>query len=78
MKRKLFIICLIFILILVVPIPIARSKDGGTRRYVALTYQIIDWHHICDDGEIYDETKIYLFPNNFKGIDELLEEEIND
>lgn len=72
MKKRIIII--LAILILVIPIPTGIAKDGGTRSYTSLTYKIVDWHHFYgDEGEIFDETKIYFFPYNFKSLDELLE-----
>ena len=78
MKQKLWILIVTIVLfaILLVPIPSGICKDGGTRAYTALTYKIVDWNRLTGDG-IYDKTKGYLFPNNFKSIDQLwyLEEE---
>ena len=78
MKQKLWILIVTIVLfaILLVPIPSGICKDGGTRAYTALTYKIVDWNRLTGDG-IYDKTKVYLFPNNFKSIDQLwyLEEE---
>lgn len=56
------------------PIPTGVVKDGGTRTYTALTYKIVDWNRITGEA-VYDETKIYLFPNNFKSLDALWEQE---
>ena len=66
MKKKFWIVlAIIVLLILTIPIPIGPAKDGGTKRYAALTYKIVDWNHLYDNGEIYDDTEIYLFPLNF-------------
>lgn len=71
MKKKLWIPTLILLLaVLFLPIPGAAYKDGGTREYTALTYKIVDWNRLTGDS-IYDETKVYFFPNNFKSIDSL-------
>ena len=56
------------------PIPTGVVKDGGTRTYTALTYKIVDWNRITGEA-VYDETKVYLFPNNFKSLDALWEQE---
>ncbi len=73
MKKRIIIIILA-VLILVIPIPTSKARDGGTRAYTSLTYKIVDWNHLYgDDGEIFDKTKIYFFPDNFKSLDELLE-----
>ena len=72
MKRKLWIILLsvIVLAILFLPIPKSQYKDGGTREYAALTYKIVDWNRLTGDS-VYDKTKVYFFPNNFKSIDSL-------
>ena len=44
MKKKILIVCAILLLILVVPMPIAKMKDGGSKEYRALTYKVIAWH----------------------------------
>lgn len=73
MKKRIIIIILA-VLILVIPIPTNKARDGGTRAYTSLTYKIVDWNHLYGDaGKIFDETKIYFFPDNFKSLDELLE-----
>ena len=77
MKKKVWIWILAGILllaILFVPIPTGVVKDGGTRTYTALTYKIVDWNRITGEA-VYDETKVYLFPNNFKSLDALWEQE---
>lgn len=73
MKRKLWIILLsvIVLAILFLPIPKSPYKDGGTQEYAALTYKIVDWNRLTDDGNIYEATRIYFFPNNFRSIDNL-------
>ena len=73
MKKNIFILILATVLLLAVlfvPIPRSSAKDGGTREYSALTYKIVDWNRLTTDG-VYDATKIYWFPNNFKSIDDL-------
>lgn len=75
MKKKILIICAILLLILVVPIPTARMKDGGSKEYIALTYKIIAWHR--DDGDkIFEKTCIYFFPDNRMSVDELFDREM--
>lgn len=61
-------------LLLLIPIPTGVYKDGGTKTYTALTYKIVDWNHLSDNG-IYDTTKVYPFPMNFMSLDALLERE---
>lgn len=72
MKKKLWIIIAAIAVsaILFVPIPTGQYKDGGTREYTALTYKIVNWNRLTDDGT-YNKTKVYFFPNNFKSIDSL-------
>jgi len=77
MKKKIWIsaiVLLVLLAILFIPIPSGVYKDGGTREYSALTYKIVNWNRLTENG-IYTETKTYWFPDNFKSIDELWEEE---
>ena len=78
-KKGLFVILSAALLLAVLFIPIPRSpyKDGGTREYTALTYKIIDWNRLTIDG-VYEATKVYWFPNNFKSVDALWEYEGQD
>ena len=73
MKKKIWIPILIVavVAILAIPIPTGIYKDGGTREYTALTYKIVDWNRLTDDGSAYSATKVYFFPNNFRSIDNL-------
>ncbi len=70
-KKNWIILAIIVLLILTIPIPISSARDGGTREYVALTYKIVKWNHLYDNGEVYDDTEIYLFPLNFQTADKL-------
>ena len=71
MKKKVWItVAVILLAILFVPIPTGTYKDGGTKEYTALTYKIVDWHRMTGDT-IYNETRVYFFPYNFKSIDGL-------
>ena len=73
MAKKILVLILATVLLLAVlfvPIPKSPGRDGGTREYSALTYKIVDWNRLTTDG-VYDATKFYWFPNNFKSIDEL-------
>ena len=54
MKKKILIICAILLLILIIPIPAIQSKDGGTKRYEALTYKVVAWHRFYDDDTIFE------------------------
>ena len=73
MKKKIWIPIVIVALlaILVTPIPTGVCNDGGTREYTALTYKVVDWNRLTDDGSTYSATKVYFFPNNFRSIDNL-------
>ena len=79
MKKKIWIPIVIVVLfaILVIPIPSGVYKDGGTKEYVALTYKIVKWNHLYDNGEVYDDIEIYLFPLNFKTVNELWERKMD-
>ena len=73
MVKKIIITALALVLLLAVlfmPIPKSPYEDGGTREYSALTYKIVDWNRLTADG-VYEATKVYWFPNNFKSIDDL-------
>ena len=73
MKKKVLIpivITVVLIAVLTIPIPSGVYKDGGTREYTAMTYKIVDWNRLTGDS-IYDKTKVYFFPYNFKSIDSL-------
>jgi hypothetical protein len=74
MKKWLWIAALAVLVALLLPIPQPPYDDGGTREYVALTYKIVDWNRITDDG-VYEKLRIYpLFARN-AAIDALWEEE---
>lgn len=78
MKKKFWIVlAVIVLLILTIPIPISSARDGGTKQYAALTYKIVVWNHLYDNGEVYDDTEIYPFPLNFKTVDELWERKMD-
>lgn len=73
MKRKIITLLLILsaILILFCPLPSGVYKDGGTRTYSSLTYKVVIWNRLLNDGGSYQKTSVYLFPKNFQSIDEL-------
>ena len=73
MMKKVFLTILAAMLLLAIlftPIPQKPHREDGERIYSALTYKIVDWNEETTDG-VYDATKFYWFPNNFKSIDEL-------
>lgn len=73
-KKILITVIAVLILILIIPVPSGIYKDGGTKAYTSLTYKIVDWNVLTADN-LYDETKIYFFPDNFKSVDELWQKE---
>lgn len=77
MKKKVFMITVVTVLllaILFVPVPKSPYRDGGTREYSALAYKVVDWNRLTGDG-VYDATKVYWFPENFKSTDDLWADE---
>lgn len=77
MKNKLYILLLaavVLLAILFIPIPQAAYDDGGTREYIALTYKIVDWNRIYDDG-VYEKTSVYFGSDRSESIDTLWERE---
>ncbi len=74
MKKKtkiiIAVVAVILCAVLFVPIPGGGVKDGGTREFTSLTYKIVKWNRLTGGG-VYDKTKIYFFPKNFKSLDGL-------
>lgn len=72
MKKKLWLIILAaaVLAVLFVPIPKSPYRDGGTREYSALTYKLIHWSRLTDDG-VYESSRLYWLPQNFRSIDDL-------
>ena len=79
MKKKMWIAIVVVALfiIFIIPIPTGIYKDGGTRTYTSLTYKIVDWNRMITADDIYEDTKVYFFPHNFKSIDSLWDMEEN-
>lgn len=71
MKKKTWIVLIILLLVLFIPIPSGTYKDGGTRAYTALAYKIVKWKRLIDADGIYEKTRIYPFPQNFKSMSSL-------
>ncbi len=74
------IIALALIIVLFVPFGYASYDDGGTVRFTSLTYSVVKWKRYVSDwstGEMqlgqYENTCFYLFPDNFRSLDELWE-----
>lgn len=73
MKKRVILtvfVTVLFLAVVFVPVPGRAYDDGGTRAYTALTYKIVRWNRLNADG-VYNATKVYRFPDNFKSIDEL-------
>ena len=80
-KRLLtFIIVIALVIVLFVPFGYQTYDDGGTVRLTSLTYTVVIWNRFVSawsTGEMqlqkYENTCLYLFPDNFKSLDELWE-----
>ena len=80
-KKTVCLICAILFVVMLVPIKISQYDDGGTVKITSLTYSVVMWNkskiHINEDGTItdgfYESICVYLFPNNFKKLNELWE-----
>lgn len=73
MKKKICIIVIgivVLLAVLFVPIPTGIYKDGGTKVYSALTYKIVNWNRMYDDG-VYQKTSVYFLADRFRSIDDL-------
>ncbi len=77
MKKKIWIPIVavsVLLALLFVPVPTGTLRDGGTRVWTALTYKIVDWNRISNNGT-YEKTRIYFGADRFRSIDELWEME---
>ena len=79
-KLLAVIIVIALIIVLFVPFGYQTYDDGGTQRFTSLTYSVVIWNRFISDwstGEMrldkYENTSFYIFPDNFKSIDELWE-----
>lgn len=72
MKKKWIIIgsVIILLVVLFLPVPQTSLDDGGTREYTALTYKIVHWNRIFDDG-VYEKTRFYIGSDAYKSVEEL-------
>lgn len=68
--KKRILISALLAAVLFVPIPSGVYEDGGTQTYTALTYKIVDWNRMTATS-VYDKTRVYFIPRNFKSIDDL-------
>ncbi len=64
-KKKLTVALIILAVILVFPVYTGTLKDGGTKTFSALTYKIVCWNRLTDNGT-YSAKRVYVFPYNFK------------
>ena len=81
MKKKVISLICVAILLIVLFVPFGRNvyDDGGSVKITALTYSVVKWkklaHYMNEDGSysggFYEKTSIYLFPDNFKDLDDL-------
>ena len=69
-------VLLLTALILFTPIPKGSFDDGGSREYQALTYKIIRWNRLSDDG-VYRHTNVYWGADRHLSPDELFAREIS-
>jgi len=86
MKKKIFLISGILIILIVLLVPFKRDtlEDGGTKIYSAPLLKVVQWYHSglsvdYEDGtwhetEPYYSTSIYFFPRNLKNINDLAKE----
>ena len=79
-KLLAVIIALALVIVFFVPFGYRSYDDGGTQKFTSLTYSVVKWSRYESDwssGEMkldkYENTSFYLFPDNFKSIDDLWE-----
>lgn len=77
MKKKIWIpivVSVVLLAMLFVPIPTGALNDGGTTEFSAITYRIVAFNRITDDG-VYEKTRVYFGKDRFKDISQLWLEE---
>jgi len=75
-KSTVLLVLSILAILVIFLFPIKTTyRDGGTKTYTALLYRVIVWNHIDENYEnnVKTGTEIYLFPNNFRKIDDYLD-----
>lgn len=80
MKKRIIIAIAVILAIaisVVIPVPLHAHYDGGTREYVALSYKIVKWNRLTEDGT-YSETRTYWGGRRWMSVDELWESEKNN
>lgn len=75
-KKTIIILCIVLALALFTPVPTGIYKDGGTREYTSLTYKIVDWNRLGEEGKLFTGVKFYPFPYNFLSVSRLYEREM--
>ena len=74
-KNKWWLICLLLFAVLFLPVPVGVYKDGGTREFQALTYKLVDWNRLTENGGIYERLRVYFPPHCYRSIDALWDRE---
>ena len=75
-KKRIIIMIIVVLAVLFIPsFPGTVFRDGGTRELKALAYKIVIWNRLTEEGT-YHKTRVYFFPKNMKGIDDLWEIEM--
>ena len=72
--KKFVIIVVILLVAAVAFVPIPSSGNGATKVYSALTYKLVKWDEFSGGTKLHG-TKVYFLPDNFKSMEQLLEEE---
>ncbi len=72
MKKRIWIplAIILFLAVLFLPIPRGSYDDGGTWEYRALTYRIVKWNRLTENG-IYQKTRVYFGFDCFQSLDTL-------
>ena len=67
-------VALAVVLSLFIPVPLSACCDGGTREYAALSYKIVKWNRLTEDGT-YSAICTYWGGRRWMTVDELWESE---
>lgn len=71
MKKIVWILAIVILLaVLIIPVHRGTSNDGGTQEYQALTYKLVFWNRLTEDGT-YQNTKLYFGQDAYRSLDEL-------
>lgn len=71
MKKAIIILVILVFAAAIMFVPYRKDmyNDGGTVCYTSLTYQVVHWNRLYDDGNVsgYHVAKdLYVFPFNFR------------